>query len=117
MSGNGTIALEVVRQLTQASGGVRPAVATVYATVGGGGMCAGVAAAIAAHAPGWQVVGCQPEASPVMHESVKADKVVHMQSEPTLSDGSAGGLEDGTVAAVPCQFLTFGFVRYMIPGF
>ena len=32
-----------------------------------------------------QIVGCQPEASPVMHESVRAGRVVDWESQETLS--------------------------------
>jgi hypothetical protein len=45
-----------------------------------------------------QVVGCQPRASKVMYESVRAGKQIHEESAPTLSDGTAGGLEEGTVS-------------------
>ena len=68
-------------------------------SVGGGGLMAGVAAYAKT---GWifgrfslsvnfsvnpliQIVGCQPEASPVMLESVRAGRVVDWESKETLS--------------------------------
>lgn len=96
MSGNGTIAVEILETLVRVRGAaVANDAVTVYCCVGGGGMVSGVAAYLHVHAPAWQVVGCQPAASAVMAESVKAGRVVHIESFPTLSDGSAGGLEDG----------------------
>jgi threonine dehydratase len=95
MAGQGTIAVEIMETLRQqCSGDVSRG--TLYVTVGGGGMVSGVGAWMKMHAPGWRVVGAQPASSPVMYHSVKNGSVVHFESLPTLSDGSAGGLEDGT---------------------
>ena len=44
-----------------------------------------------------RVYGCQPLASPVMVRSIEAGEIVDMPSEPTLSDGTAGGIEQGAV--------------------
>ena len=40
--------------------------------------------------PGCRVIGCQPAASPVMYESVKAGRIVEYASDDSLADGSAG---------------------------
>lgn len=45
-----------------------------------------------------QIIGCQPRNSKVMYESVKAGKLVHEESFDTLSDGTAGDIEDGSVS-------------------
>lgn len=45
----------------------------------------------------FQVFGCQPELSKVMFESVKAGQVIFEESGDTLSDGTAGGIEENTV--------------------
>lgn len=50
-----------------------------------------------------KVYGCPPENSAVMYESVKAGRVLDLPSEPTLSDGTAGGLEQGTITFEPCR--------------
>ena len=46
----------------------------------------------------FQVIGCQPEKSKVMFECVKADKIIFEESLETLSDGTAGALEEGSVS-------------------
>jgi threonine dehydratase len=97
MAGQGTIAIEIMETIREQCGGeLASSSGSLYLTVGGGGMVSGVGAWMKTHAPGWRVVGAQPANSPVMFESVKNGGVVHMESLPTLSDGSAGGLEDGT---------------------
>lgn len=115
MAGNGTIAIEILDAIAHASGRL-PEKGTVYLTVGGGGMCAGVAAAVAARAPGWEVVGCQPQASAVMYRSVQEGKVVHIESFPTLSDGSAGGLEDGMLFLKKLRSPCAGLRRFFTPS-
>ena len=44
------------------------------------------------------MIGCQPEKSKVMFECVKADKIIFEESFETLSDGTAGALEEGSVS-------------------
>ena len=44
-----------------------------------------------------QVIGCQPEHSKVMYDSVKAGHIIDEESLETLSDGTAGGIEPGAV--------------------
>ena len=48
-------------------------------------------------------IGCQPENSPVMAESVKAGKIIALESKPTLSDGTAGGMEPGSITFDICR--------------
>ena len=38
----------------------------------------------------FQIIGCSPQNSKVMHESVKAGKIIFEESKDTLSDGTAG---------------------------
>ena len=64
----------------------------VYIPVGGGGLIAGCASVLKAFAPHVRIVGCQPQASNVMQQSVAAGRVVQAPSEDTLSDGTAGGV-------------------------
>jgi len=83
MAGQGTVAVELLEQA--------PAdLAAVFVTVGGGGLAGGMATWIKHRRPAVTVVGCQPAASPVMFESVKAGRVVEYASQDTLADGSAG---------------------------
>jgi len=84
MTGQGTIAVEILQQL--------PAVDAIFVTVGGGGLAGGIAAYIKSRRPECVVIGCQPVNSAVMSESVKAGKILDLESLDTLSDGSSGSL-------------------------
>ncbi len=100
VAGQGTVGLEIAHDL--------PDVETVYVTVGGGGLIGGIAAFIKADATvarTVRVVGCLPANSPVMFESVRAGSVVEMESLPTLSDGSAGGIEPDAITLDLCRTL------------
>jgi len=99
VAGQGTIGLEIMEDL--------PDVETLYVTVGGGGLIGGIAGYIKAarQAKSVRIVGCLPVHSPVMYESVRAGHIVQMESLPTLSDGSAGGIEEGAITFALCQQL------------
>ena len=57
-----------------------------------------------------RVIGCQPEHSAVMYESVKAGQILELDSKPTLSEGSAGGIEKGTLTFDLCRTLVDDFI-------
>ena len=61
------------------------------------GLVGGVGSVLKDHAGGIRIIGCQPLASPVMARSVAAGKIVELPSEPTLSDGTAGGIEPDAI--------------------
>jgi threonine dehydratase len=73
--------------------------------VGGGGLIGGIAADLKQHNPSVRIVGAQPANSRVMLESIKAGHVVDIPSLPTLSDGTAGGIEPETVTFPLCREL------------
>ena len=102
VAGQGTAGVEIAAEL--------PHVDTVYVTVGGGGLISGVAAALKAARPTVRVVGCLPANSPVMYESVRAGRIVEMPSLPTLSDGSAGGIERDAITFDLCRALVDDWV-------
>jgi len=89
IAGQGTLGLELLDQVE--------ALGTIFVAVGGGGLASGVAAIIKDVAPAVQVVGCSPAASAVMYHSLRAGRVLDLPSEPTLSDGTAGGVEPDTI--------------------
>ena len=95
IGGQGTIALEIERQ--------GDTVNTIFVPVGGGGLIAGIAGYLKARDASIHVVGCQPENSRVMAESVKAGKILELDSEPTLADGTAGGLDPDAITFPICQ--------------
>lgn len=89
IAGQGTVGLEIAADL--------PEVAEVYVPVGGGGLAAGVAAALAALAPRARVVGVQSERTPGMARALAAGTVVEVEDLPTLCDGLAGSVEPLTL--------------------
>ncbi|KAI8462337.1 MAG: tryptophan synthase beta subunit-like PLP-dependent enzyme [Monoraphidium minutum] len=124
IAGQGTVAIEILEQLQEegedlrlntcsggggGSGGGGPGGAAeaaelvVYIPVGGGGLIGGMAAVLkAALGSRVRVVGCQPAASDVMRQSVAAGRIVAAASGETLSDATAGGIEEGAVTLEPC---------------
>jgi len=48
-------------------------------------------------------VGCWPENSPVLHECLRAGRVIDVPELPTLSESTAGGLEPDSVTLPLCQ--------------
>lgn len=99
IAGQGSIGLEIAQQLPQPP-------QAVFVTVGGGGMISGIAAYLKSLSPATQIIGCQPENDAAMWASVQAGRIVSIQAQPTLSDGSAGGLEANTI--------TFGLCRTLV---
>jgi len=97
IAGQGTIGVELHRQLEQ--------IDAVFAALGGGGLLSGIAGYLKAVRPALTVVGCSPRHSPVMFESIKAGRIVEMESAPTLADGSAGGIEPNALTFPLCQQL------------
>jgi threonine dehydratase len=89
MAGQGTIAVELVQQ--------NPALDAVFVAVGGGGLIGGIGAYLKSVSPQTEVVGCWPQNSPVLYESIKAGRILDVPEQPTLSESTAGGLEPGSV--------------------
>jgi len=95
MVGQGTIAVELLRQL--------PPLDAVFVAVGGGGLIGGIGAYIKFASPKTEVVGCWPENSPVLYESIKAGRILEVAERPTLSESTAGGIEPGSVTLEICS--------------
>lgn len=98
IAGQGSCGVEIVRAL--------PDVDAAFISVGGGGLIGGVGSVLKAHSERVRIVGCQPEHSPVMARSLAAGHIIEMASEPTLSDGTAGGIE--------ADSLTFPLVQSVV---
>jgi threonine dehydratase len=97
IGGQGTIGVELARQLQP--------VDVVYASLGGGGLISGIAALLKSVQPAVQVIGCSPQNSQVMIQSVRAGRILDLPSLPTLSDGTAGGIEPGAITFELCRAL------------
>lgn len=103
IAGQGTVGIELTRQLQN--------IGAIYVTIGGGGLISGVATWFAEHSPQTEIVGCLPENSPEMKLSVEAGHIVQLaESIPTLSDGSAGGMEEGSITFPMCQQLVKRYI-------
>jgi threonine dehydratase len=94
IAGQGTVGLELAEQVADLD--------AVFVSVGGGGLLGSVAGWLKAIHPEIEVVACSSEASPTMHRSLQAGRVVQVEARPTLADGSAGGLEPGTITLPLC---------------
>ena len=93
--GQGTMGLEIWEDLK--------GIDAVFVSVGGGGLISGVGGYLKSMNESIQVYGVSPEKSCVMYESLKAGKQLDLPSEPTLSDGTAGGVEFGSMTFEMCK--------------
>jgi threonine dehydratase len=97
IAGQGTIGLELARQLGR--------IDAVFVAVGGGGLVAGVAAYLKSVSPHTRVIGCWPENSRPLYECLRAGRIIEVPEEPTVSESTAGGVEEGSVTLTLCQQL------------
>jgi len=97
IAGQGTLGAELARQL--------PDLDAVFIALGGGGLMAGAAAYLKTAQPLIEIVGCSPVNSAVMARSLEAGQLLDLPSQPTLSDGTAGGVEAGSITFELCQEL------------
>ncbi|MGM9680898.1 MAG: threonine ammonia-lyase [Eubacteriales bacterium] len=81
IAGQGTIGLEILTELSDAD--------IIVAAIGGGGLCSGIAVAAKALNPKVQVWGVQAEGAPSMVESIRAGKILRLDSVKTIADGIA----------------------------
>ncbi|HHF7374899.1 threonine/serine dehydratase [Legionella bozemanae] len=102
IAGQGTIGIELMRQMDS--------VDVIFIPVGGGGLISGIAGYIKAVSPRTKIIGCLPENSPVMSESIKAGKIISMETLPTLSDATAGGMEPDSITFDLCGKYVDDFV-------
>ena len=102
VAGQGTIGIEILNTIPEPD--------NILATVGGGGLISGIGAYVKEHAPDTRIIGCQPENSPEMSASVRAGEYREVESEPTLSDGSAGGFERNSITFELCQKFVDEFI-------
>lgn len=79
IAGQGTVGLEIVQDL--------PDVATVLVPVGGGGLSAGVAAAVKLHRPSARVIGVEPEGAPKLTRARQAAHPVRLERTASIADG------------------------------
>lgn len=79
IAGQATIALELLEQL--------PELMWVAAPVGGGGLAAGIAAALAALKPSAQLATVEPEGSSALASALEAGRIVRLEKTASVADG------------------------------
>ena len=95
IAGQGTVGIELFDQA--------PDLDAVFVAVGGGGLIGGIGTALRTLRPQTRIVGVWPENSPSMLRAIEAGAIVDVEELPTLSDGTAGGIEPGSVTLPICQ--------------
>ena len=104
IGGQGTVAVEMLEQLGDLL------LDAVVVSVGGGGLISGVAAVLKKHLPGIRVYGAQPAVDDAMAASVRAGEIVQIDADQTLSDGTAGSVEAGSITFQLCRELVDDWV-------
>ena len=94
MAGQGTLGAEIELQSEDLD--------AIIISVGGGGLIAGTASYLRSVWPKIKIIGCSPKNSAVMIHSMDAGKILELESKPTLSDGTAGGVEDDSITFPLC---------------
>jgi threonine dehydratase len=95
VAGQGTIAVELMRQL--------PDLDAIFIATGGGGLISGIGTLLHHMAPQAEVIGCWPENSAVLYECIKAGRIFEAPESPTLSESTAGGVEEGSITFDLCR--------------
>jgi threonine dehydratase len=115
IAGQGTAGIEVLEQL--------PSVGTIYVAMGGGGLVAGVSAAVKQSRPDVRIVGVEPDGAPKMSRSLAAGHPVTLEQVSTIADGlmavRPGDLNFAHVREYVDEVVTVsdGAIECMIPWF
>jgi threonine dehydratase len=82
IAGQGTIGLEILEQ--------HPAdIHAIFIPVGGGGLLAGIAAAVKATCPAVKIIGVEPDEAPCMTEALKRGRRITLKQVGIFADGVA----------------------------
>ncbi len=100
IAGQGSVAVEMLRQLAEMAAGPLDA---VFVAVGGGGLIGGIGTHLKRVSPGTEVVGCWPENSPALYASLQAGAIVDVPEKATFSTSTAGGVEPGAITLEICR--------------
>jgi threonine dehydratase len=91
IAGQGTIGMEITRQVE-----LTPSMAVIV-PVSGGGLLAGIAAALSTLSDRPRIIGVQASASAFMHALFKKGSQDNVPDLPTLADGLSGPVENGSI--------------------
>jgi threonine dehydratase len=95
VAGQGTVAVELMRQA--------PDLDAIFIATGGGGLISGIGSYLRHAAPRVEIIGCWPENSPVLYECIKAGRIFDAPESTTLSESTAGGVEEGSITFDLCR--------------
>ena len=95
VGGQGTCGYEISQQL--------PDVDAAFFACGAGGLLTGSAGWLKSHNPEVEAFGVSPANSPVMYESMRADRMIEMETLPTLADTCAGGVDLDSITLDLCR--------------
>ena len=95
ITGQGTTAAEVCQDIDGLD--------AVFIAVGGGGLISGMGAYLKHKIPEIQVVACSPENSAAMDHALGVGRIEKIEHSETLSDGTGGALEEGSITFNYCQ--------------
>jgi threonine dehydratase len=95
LAGQGTLGVELAEQAAQLD--------AVFISVGCGGLIGGTGTSLKHLRPNTQVVGVWPENSPCLLRALEAGSIIDVPESPTLSDGTAGAVEPGSITFPICQ--------------
>jgi threonine dehydratase len=96
IAGQGTIGLELINSPLPLGEETR-VMATVLVPVSGGGLIAGIGAALTRLSPRPRLVGVQPETAPFMHGLFYRGSQAGIPDLPSLADGLTGAVESDSV--------------------
>ncbi|MEP1095779.1 MAG: pyridoxal-phosphate dependent enzyme [Cyclobacteriaceae bacterium] len=99
IKGQGTIGVEIEEQV--------PDVNVVMCPIGGGGLISGLASYFNPSTD-VQVIGSQPENAAEMYHSIESGHIVDPSDLKTISDATAGGIEEGSLTFEICSQLLHG---------
>ncbi len=102
IQGQGSIGLELMEQIDQFD--------CVLVPVGGGGLISGIALALKQRYPTIEIIGCQPENSAIMYQSIRNGRIIEAESQPTMADATAGGIEQASITFEICKKYVDHFV-------
>ena len=89
VAGQGTIAAEVLDRL--------PRLDAIFVAAGAGGLIGGIGAHLRRASPGTQVVACWPEVACALLQCLRAGRIIDVREGPSISTGTAGGPEEGSI--------------------
>ena len=95
ITGQATTAAEVLKENKN--------IDAVFIAMGGGGLISGMGGYLKQKISDINVIACSPENSAAMHYAIEAGRIETIEHLDTLSDGTAGALEFGTITFEFCK--------------